>query len=121
MEYGKKVMVVDDDNAVRSVLLDALTSYEFEVKVCENSTEAILCLMSTEFDYIVTDYEMPGMDGLELTLRLRKKIPPLTVIIGMSGTDRSVDFLRAGSNDFLQKPFAPDELAMMMDGGDILS
>jgi DNA-binding response OmpR family regulator len=64
---------------------------------------------------------MPGMDGLELTKRLRKKIPPLTVLIGMSGEDRSMDFMNAGANDFIQKPFIPHYLAMMMDGGDILS
>ena len=121
MEYGKRVMIVDDDKNISSVLFHALTSYDFEVIVCENSTEALLCLMSAEFDYIVTDYDMPGMDGLELTKQLREQIPPLTVLIGMSGQDRNMDFLRAGANDFLQKPFVPDALAMMMDGGDILS
>lgn len=121
MEYGKKVMIVDDDEETRSVLLHAMASWDFEVKLCDNSTEALLCLMSAEFDYIVTDDEMPGMDGLELTRRLRKQIPPLTVLIGMSGEDRGMDFLNAGANDFLQKPFIAHNLAMMMDGGDILS
>ena len=121
MEYGKKVMIVDDDHKIRSVLLHALSSCDFEVKVCENSAEALFCLTSAEFDYIVTDYRMPGMNGLELTKRLRERIPPLTVLIGMSGEDKGMDFLRAGANDFLQKPFSPYSLAMMMDGGDILS
>jgi CheY-like chemotaxis protein len=121
MEYGKRVMIVDDDEEIRSVLLHVMASYDFEVKLCDNGTEALLSLMSTEFDYIVTDDEMPGMDGLELTRRLRKQIPPLTVLIGMSSMDRSRDFLTAGANDFLQKPFFAYKLAMMMDGGDILS
>jgi ActR/RegA family two-component response regulator len=46
MEYGKKVMIVDDDHKIRSVLLHALTSRDFVVKLCDNSTEALLCLMS---------------------------------------------------------------------------
>ena len=121
MDCRNRVMIVDDDTELRSMLQHTLTFYDFEVQLCENSTEALLCLMSSEFDYIVTDYNMPGMNGLELTTRMQTLIPPLTVLIGMSGEDRGTDFLRAGANDFLQKPFDSHRLAMMMDGGDILS
>ena len=121
MEYGNRVMVVDDNRIIRTVILHALTSCNFEVKVCENSTEALFTLLSAEFDYIFIDFDMPGMDGLELTKRLRKKVSPLTVLIGMSGEDRSMAFLNAGANDFLAKPFDTYDLAALMDGGKILS
>ena len=121
MEYGKRVMIVEDDKHLGSALQSALSSFNFEVRLCENGTEALLCVMSEEFDYIISDYKMPGMDGLELTKRLRKNIAPLTVLIGMSGEDRGMDFLNTGANDFLQKPFSANRLAMMMDGGDVLS
>ncbi len=57
---------------------------------------------------------MPGMTGLELTTHLRNRFPGV-VIIGMSGGDLGLEFLRAGANDFLQKPFTPQKLAMMLD------
>ena len=121
MEYGKRVMIVEDDKHLGSALQSALSSFNFEVRLCENGTEALLCVMSEEFDYIVTDYNMPGMDGLELTKRLRKKIAPRTVLIGMSGEDRGMDFLNTGANDFLLKPFHPARLAMLMVRDDVLS
>lgn len=117
----QRVLVIDDDREVGSILRYALGSFGFEVVTCENAAEALLFLMRERFDYIITDYQMPGMDGLELTRRLRRLVEPLTVIIGMSGLDLDGEFLRAGANDFFRKPFPPYDLAMAIDGGNILA
>ena len=115
-----RVMIIDDDRDIRSSLVYALDSCGFTVTACENGTEALLNSMFEEFDYIITDYDMPGMDGVELVRRLRGRFPR-AVIIGTSGKDLGEEFLRAGANDFLRKPFVPYRLAMMIDGGDILA
>ena len=117
---GQKVIIIGDDRGLISLLQYALDSYGLEVIFCDNGYEALYGSMIGEFDIVVTDYDIPGINGLELTRRLRKHFP-LALIIGMSGADRGVDFLRAGANDFLRKPFVPYRLAMMIDGGDILS
>lgn len=114
----QRVLIVDDEQNLLSTLTYALVSYGMNVTVCENATEALLRCMFDEFHYIITDYDMPGMDGVELTMRLRERFTR-TIIIGMSGSDRSMEFLGAGANDFLQKPFVPYRLAMMIDGGDL--
>jgi len=116
----QKVMVVDDNPELRSILNYGLDSYGFRMTLCENGAEAIKIAMHDEFDYIVTDYQMPLMNGIELTKKLRE-LSSRVIIIGMSADDLGMDFLRAGANDFLQKPFVPYRLAMMIDGGDILT
>lgn len=117
-DMHERILVVDDERMFLDGLRYALTSYGYDVTLCENATEALLKCMADEYNYIITDYEMPGMNGIELVSRLRKRFP-MTVIIGMSALDRGEKFLRAGANDFLEKPFAPYRLAMMIDGGDL--
>jgi len=116
---GPTVLIVDDDKEVRDSLQYALSAFNMQVTLCENATEALLAAMRESFDYIMTDYRMPGMDGIELVRRLRTLQPPLSVIIGMSGMGVERQFLEAGANDFLLKPVVPYYAAMMIDGGDI--
>lgn len=110
-----RVLIVDDEKHLRDMLARVLSSYRLEVTTCENAVEALLQPMLYDFHYILTDCNMPGMNGIDLTKRLRERLP-FTIIIGMSGTDKSIDFLLAGANDFLQKPFVQDDLAMMITG-----
>lgn len=119
-EQVVRVLIVDDDRDNRDLLAYAFASYELQITTCANATEALLKCMLHRFDFIVTDYDMPGLNGIELVKRVREKSPQ-SVIIGMSGNDRALEFLLAGANDFLQKPFIPYRLAMMIDGRDILS
>jgi len=119
MEHDQKVMIIEDNSVLRGLLQYALDPFGFRLIVCQNGAEALLCKELRGFDYIITDYNMPGMNGLELTHWFRERVP-LSIIIGMSGDDVGLDFLRAGANDFLQKPFAPYDLAMMINGSHIL-
>ena len=116
----QKVLIEDDNPELISTLRYGLDSYGFQVVFCETGIEALNLAMNIDFDYIVTDYQMPQMNGIELTKRLRE-LSSRVVIIGMSADDLGIAFLNAGANDFLQKPFIPYRLAMMIDGGDILS
>jgi CheY-like chemotaxis protein len=116
----QKVMVVDDNAELISTLRYGLDSCGFQVIFCNSGAEALEKSMHDEFDYIVIDYQMPRMNGIELTKRLRERSSRV-IIIGMSAEDLGIDFLNAGANDFLQKPFIPYRLAMMIDGGDILA
>lgn len=115
-----RVLIVDDEPNIRDTLQYALISYGLQVASCGNAADALLRSMFDDFQFIITDHDMPGMSGVELVKRLRER-HPLSVIIGMSGYDRSLEFFQAGANDFLQKPFAPFRLAMMIDGEDLLS
>ena len=120
MESGPRVLVVDDDQDILAVLKHAFESYGLTVQTCPRADEAEAVFAAGCFDYVITDHDMDGMSGLELTRRLRRRCPR-SVIIGMSGRDLGTEFLTAGANDFLRKPFTPCTVALMIDGGDLPS
>ena len=120
MEERLKVLLIDDDQDVLKIVRYALEARGYEVRTCESAIEAELAVMAACDDYIITDHDMPGMDGIELTRRLRRSCPE-SVIIGMSGRDLKQEFRLAGANYFIRKPFAPYQLTMMLDGGDLPS
>jgi len=118
MDNRQKVLIIEDNAEHRNILQDTLGYYGFDLIICKDGIEAQLCKEIGAFDYVITDYRMPGMNGLELTRWFREQVP-LCIIIGMSGDDVGEDFLRAGANDFLLKPFVPYDLATMIDGTNI--
>ncbi len=109
-----RVLIVDNDKILLDMLNFALSEFGLLVTTSDNAADAIKQCMFNAFPYIITDYDMPGMNGVELTRRLRKRFP-LAIIIGMSGSDRNIEFLSAGANDFLQKPFPALALATIVD------
>jgi DNA-binding response OmpR family regulator len=119
MHDRPSVLIVDDDQEVRDGLQYALSSYNMDVTFCDNGNTGLQAAMNGYYDYIITDFKMPGMHGIELVRRLRAVQPALVVIIGMSTLDMEAPFLEAGANDFIEKPFVPLNVAMMLDGGDI--
>ncbi|NTW59454.1 MAG: response regulator [Nitrospirae bacterium] len=119
MHDKTSVLIVDDDKEVRDGLQYALSSYNMDVTLCENGNDGLQAAMNGYYDYIITDFKMPGMHGIELVRRLRAVQPALVVIIGMSSLDMGGPFLKAGANDFIAKPFVPLNVAMILDGGDI--
>ena len=119
MHDRPSVLIVDDDKEVRDGLQYALISYNMDVTLCDNGNNGLLAAMNGYYDYIITDFKMPGIHGIELVRRLRAVQPALVVIIGMSTLDMGAPFLEAGANDFIEKPFVPINVAMMLDGGNI--
>ncbi len=118
MEIVGRVMVVDDSRDMLRTMTYALESCGYEVRTCENATEALLWAMTDPYDAIITDHDIRGMNGVTLTAWLREMLPA-TIIIGMSAQDLGMVFLLAGANDFVQKPFSPHELVMKIDGRDL--
>lgn len=110
-----KVMVVDDSNANRAFVSRLLKTHKYHVLEAVDGVEAIEVFeKNPEIKLIVTDYNMPNMDGFELTKTVRAKRPGKggLAIIGMSAADNSIlsaKFLKYGANDFITKPFLPEE------------
>lgn len=108
------VLVVDDSDTSRRYLAELLTRQRFRVLEAHNGVEAIKLLLAHEdIDLVITDYNMPQMDGVELIKNLRYKYEKGDlVIIGLSGQgDKSLSakFIKNGANDFLHKPFNYEE------------
>ncbi|MEA2335895.1 MAG: two-component system, OmpR family, response regulator MprA [Solirubrobacteraceae bacterium] len=107
-----RVLVVDDDRAVRDALRRVLTLAGYEVQVAEGGSEAIEAVVQAVPDAVVLDLGMPDVDGLEVCERLRmlgNRVPILMLTARVEISDR-VAGLDAGADDYLVKPFDVDEL-----------
>lgn len=107
-----RLLVVDDEPAVRDALARALRLEGYEVELAADGREALAALAARPADVVVLDVLMPGLDGLEVCRRLRAdgdRTPILMLTARVDVSDR-VAGLDAGADDYLPKPFALDEL-----------
>jgi len=107
-----RLLVVDDDRAVRESLRRALTLEGYEVELAEDGADGLARIAGATPDAIVLDVAMPVVDGLEMCRRLRhdgSMVPVLMLTARESVTER-VAGLDAGADDYLAKPFALEEL-----------
>ena len=114
LNQGIKVLVVDDSITARSYICALLRRHRFQVLEAESGAQALEILDKDRGIYLViTDYCMPGMDGFELTQRLREKFDlNRLAIIGLSAHGNnllSAKFIKNGANDFITKPFLDEE------------
>jgi diguanylate cyclase (GGDEF)-like protein len=107
-------LVVDDSVTTRSHITRLLERYQFTVRQAETAAQALeLVRDDAAIRLLITDHEMPGMSGFELITKLRRDYDKERLaIIGISGSgddDLSARFIKYGANDFLNKPFLPEE------------
>ena len=119
-EKTKKIplMLVDDNAAIREVLSEGLSRYGFEVTKAEDGFEALRSLGRECFKLVITDFQMPGMNGLELASAIKKQYPAMIVVL-MTGTDRSYLEGKQQWKDvdlFVPKPFRISTFVDMVGG-----
>ncbi len=111
-ETRKKLMVVDDDYSMRSILKDALTNSGYEVSIAKNGEEAFEYLKENPCDLVITDFVMPRVNGPELMQLTKEKFPDTGFIfITAYGTvETAVKTLKEGAFDFITKPFSISQI-----------
>lgn len=107
-----RILVVDDEPAVRAALERALALERYEVETAADGREALERLATSPPDAMVLDVAMPGVDGLEVCRRLRAAgdRTPVLMLTARDAVDDRVEGLDAGADDYLVKPFALREL-----------
>jgi two-component system, OmpR family, response regulator MprA len=107
-----RVLIVDDEPAVRAALDRALRLDRYEIELAGDGREALDRLAETRYDVVVLDVMMPGIDGLEVCRRLREAgdRTPVLMLTARDAVDDRVAGLDAGADDYLVKPFALKEL-----------
>ncbi len=107
------ILIVDDDDKIRNLLKDFLTENSFLISTAADAMEALEKLNSLSFDLIIIDIMMPGMDGYELTKKIREStLVPLIHLTAMGKTDNIIHGLEIGADDYISKPFEPKELLL---------
>lgn len=116
---GERVLVVEDEEAARGALVEMLGELGFTVTAVASAEEARRLPDEPGFDLILTDYLLPGVNGLELATALQRRWPGLKVIVmsGYAPGDVAGSVLASGHGHFLQKPFDMRDLALAVRAG----
>ena len=103
-----KILLVDDEDEIRNVLVEYLGRHKLKCWVAENGRTAWNLLRENEFDIVISDIKMPVMGGAELLYRIQKESPGTSVILMTAYEDEytALDALRDGADDYITKPFA---------------
>ncbi len=116
MEKKISILIVDDEETVRESLNLWFTEDGYYVKCAENAKKALSMLEAENFDIILADLKMPGMDGLEMLRRI-KSLDRESIVIVMTAfatVDTAVKALKDGAFDYITKPFDPDDLSHLI-------
>ena len=113
MENKTHILVVDDDNRIRSLLKEYLNENNFIVSTSEDAENAKTKLSNFKYDLIILDVMMPGQDGYELTKELKKRIKiPVILLTAKGEVENRIKGLELGADDYISKPFEPKELLL---------
>jgi two-component system alkaline phosphatase synthesis response regulator PhoP len=107
-----RVLIVEDEQALREGLTDLLSAAGHEVVACEFGKDAVAAGTERAFDLVLLDLMLPDLDGVEVCRRLRRARPSLHILMltARGSEDDKVTGLEAGADDYLTKPFAVREL-----------
>jgi len=110
------VLVVDDEENIRDGSERTLKPIGFEVFKASRGSEALDILSQNEISIVLLDLKMPGMDGMEVLLRIQDMNPSILVIVitGFATVQTAIEAMKQGAYDFIPKPFEPDQLRMVV-------
>ncbi len=111
-----RILIVDDELVVRDSLQKWFESEGYEAVAVASGREALQAVEKRQFDLVLIDIKMPGMDGMELQRRLKDIDSELTVIImtGYASVETAVEALKRGAYDYITKPIDPDDLVHLV-------
>jgi two-component system response regulator ResD len=113
MDHEARVLVVDDEERIRRLLRMYLERENFLVEDAENGEDALEMALNNEYDIILLDIMMPGIDGMEVCQELRKtKATPIIMLTAKGEETNRVQGFEVGTDDYIVKPFSPREVVL---------
>ena len=115
-----RILVVDDMSTMRRIIKTILNQLGYSnIEEAENGKQAIGKLKKEKFDFVITDWNMPEMDGLELVKQIRSdddlKSIPVLMVTAEAKKENVMEALKAGVNNYIVKPFTPEVLKEKME------
>ena len=114
-KYIAHILVVDDDDGIRSLVKQYLKENKFLVTTAANAEDASEKIKIIEFDLIVLDIMMPGKSGLDFIKDNKKLETPIILLTAKGQPNERIEGLEVGADDYLPKPFEPKELILRID------
>lgn len=113
MEETAKILVVDDEERIRRLLRMYLEREDYIVEDADNGEEALALALENDYDLILLDIMMPGMDGIQVCEELRKqKATPVIMLTAKGEEANRIQGFEAGTDDYIVKPFSPREVVL---------
>ncbi|WP_209122527.1 response regulator transcription factor [Alkalihalobacillus sp. BA299] len=113
MEFEAKILVVDDEERIRRLLKMYLERENYQVEDAENGEQALDMAINKDYDLILLDIMMPGIDGIEVCQELRKvKATPIIMLTAKGEEANRVQGFEVGTDDYIVKPFSPREVVL---------
>jgi DNA-binding NtrC family response regulator len=112
-----RILVVDDEPVVRESLLNWFAEDGYPIEMADSGYEALQKMKESNWDILLTDVKMPGMDGLELQQQVKKLAPEVTVIImtAYASVDSAMQAIKEGAYDYVTKPLDPEDLTQIIE------
>jgi len=117
MTPHERILVVDDEEQMRGLLVKVLERKGYQVSVCGNGADALDFLEREPADLVVTDVRMPGLSGMEALRAIKELNPEIVVIImtAFGSIDQAVQAVKEGAYDYINKPFKIDEMLLTIE------
>ncbi len=111
-----KILVIDDEEAMRDSCQQTLSRDDNKVEMAEDGLKGLSMLEKESFDVIILDLKMPGLSGMEVLKRIKEDDPDAMVIVitGYATVESAVEAMKKGAYDFIPKPFTPDSLRVIV-------
>lgn len=117
MTMSTKVLIVDDEDTIRESLSAWLSKEGYQVHTADSGRTALEMMEKTEYDLMLLDIKMPGLNGLETLERIKaaEHNPAVIMITAHGSIETAVEAMKNGASDYLLKPFDPEELSLLME------
>ncbi|MHB1397329.1 MAG: sigma-54-dependent transcriptional regulator [Trichloromonadaceae bacterium] len=114
--FTPSILIVEDDLRMRQLLRETLATESIAAEVSDDSREAARILEKHQIDIVITDLMMPHLDGMEILEHARRSNPDCVVILitGYGTIESAIEAIRKGAYDYVQKPFEPDALLLIV-------
>jgi len=113
MNKEATLLIVDDEERIRRLLKMYLERENYEIEEAENGEEALEKALKTDYDLILLDLMLPGMDGIDVCQKLReKKATPVIMLTAKGEESNRVEGFEVGADDYIVKPFSPREVVL---------
>lgn len=111
-----RILVIDDERSIRNTLKDILEFEKYKVEVAEDGFKALELIKTIDYDVILCDIKMPGMDGIEVLQKIEELKPdtPVVMISGHGNIDTAVESIKKGAFDFIEKPLDLNRLLITL-------
>ena len=115
-DEGWKILVVDDEEIMRSFLRDVLSGEDYQVDVVPTGEEAIEEAGTKEYDLVITDIKMPGTNGMEVLRGVKERSPKTEVVVmtAYASLESAVESMKLGAADYITKPFNIDQVRIVV-------